>query len=137
MSQENAERAKQGYVALNDAYRTGDFLPAIKEFCNPQVVIKPAGVLPEVGEVRGHDEFAAFLRRQAEAFEQLSIEPQEFIDAGDRVVVPIRLGGRARFTGLPVEFWLVQVLTLRNSKLLSVDVYTDMTEALEAAGLSE
>ena len=137
MSEENVELATRAYAALNDAYRTGDFQPVIEEFFDPEIVFRPAGVLPETGAVRGHEELLGFTVRQTEAFEQLSIEPEEIIDAGDRVVVPLRLGGRARFTGIPIEFSFVHVATFRSGKALRVDVYADKAEALEAAGLSE
>ena len=78
-----------------------------------------------------------FTRRQAEAFDRLSMEPEEIIEAGDRVVVPLRLGGRARFTGIPIEFSLVHVATFRNGKALRVDVYADKAEALKAVGLGD
>ena len=65
------------------------------------------------------------------------MEPEEIIEAGDRVVVPLRLGGRARFTGIPIEFSLVHVATFRNGKALRVDVYADKAEALKAVGLGD
>lgn len=137
MSREKVELARRAYAALNDAYRTGDFEPVIEEFFDPEIVFMPAGILPETGEVRGREELLGFTKRQAEAFERLSIEPVEIIDAGDRVLVPLRLGGRARFTGIPVEFSLVHVATFRGGKALRVDVYADKAEALEAVGLQE
>ena len=138
MSEENVERAERGYTAFNDAYRTGDFLPVIEEFFDADVVLKPAGILPEgPAEVHGHDELLGFTIRQSEAFEDLSMTPERFIAAGDQVVVPLKPGGRARFTGLPVEFSLVHVGTYRQGKIVRIDVYASLDEALEAAGLSE
>ena len=137
MPQENVELAKRAYAALNDAYGTGEFLPVIEEFFDPEIVFKPAGILPETGEVQGHDGLLAFTQRQAEAFDQLSIEPEEIIDAGDQVIVPLRLAGRARFTGIPIEFVLVHLATFHDGRAVRVDVYADKAEALKAAGLSE
>lgn len=87
--------------------------------------------------MHGHEGMLQFTTNQAEAFEALTIEPEEFIDAGDRVVVPVRLGGRARHTGLEIEFHFVHVLTLRRGKLARVDVYATKTEALEVVGITE
>ena len=138
MSEENVEIARRGYAAFNDAYRTGDFLPVIEEYFDADVVLKPAGILPEgATEVRGHDGLLDFTKRQAEAFENLSMTPERFIEAQDRVVVPLQLGGRARFTGLPVEFSLVHVASYREGKVVRIDVYASLDEALQAAGLSE
>jgi ketosteroid isomerase-like protein len=138
MSEENVERARRGYAAFNDAYRTGDFLPVIEEYFDPDVVLKPAGILPEgATEIRGLGGLLDFTKRQAEAFEDLSLTPERFIAAGDRVIAPLKLGGRARFTGLPVEFSIVHMATYREGKVLRIDVYASLAEALEAAGLSE
>ena len=138
MSQENVDRAKRAFAAINDAYRTGDFRRVITEFFDPEIVLKPAGILPEgPREVRGHDELVAFNERQVEGFDALSMTPERFIDGGDRVVVPFTLGGRASFSGLPVEFSFVHVGTYRDGKIVRLDVYANLDAALEAAGLQE
>ncbi|MFL5867929.1 MAG: nuclear transport factor 2 family protein [Thermoleophilaceae bacterium] len=137
MSQENVELARRGYVALNEALRSGDFLSAVQEFCDPEIVLKPAGILPESREMRGHEGMVQFMGIQAEAFEGFSVEPQEFIDAGDEVVVPVRFGGRAVHTGLDVHFEVVHVCTAHGGKWKRIDVYAERAQALEAVGLSE
>ncbi len=85
----------------------------------------------------GHDGIARFIRNQMEAFDELHVEPLEFIDAGERVVVPIRFGGKARYTGMDVTFAVVHIATLRGGKVARLDMFRDRAEALEAAGLSE
>jgi ketosteroid isomerase-like protein len=64
------------------------------------------------------------------------VKPQEYIDAGDHVVVPIRFGGRARHSGLEVAFEVVHVLTSRDGKWTRVDMYQTKVEALAAVGCS-
>lgn len=138
MSQENVDRAKRGYAALNEAYRKGEFRSVIEELFDPEIVFKPAGIMPEGSrEVRGHEALVDFTARQAEAFEDLSLKPSQFIDAGDRVVVPLSLGGRARLSGIPIEISFVHVGTYRNGKVVQVEVYETLEEALVAVGLSE
>jgi ketosteroid isomerase-like protein len=56
-------------------------------------------------------------------------------DAGERVVALLRQRGRSKATGLPVEMSLAQVWTLRDGKQTRMDMYSDRSEALEAAGL--
>jgi ketosteroid isomerase-like protein len=72
-----------------------------------------------------------------EAFDALKAETEEFIDAGDRVVVPIRFGGKARYTGMDVTFAVVHVVTVRDGKVAWTDMYRERSEALEAVGLRE
>jgi len=102
---------------------------------DPDCVLRPAGLFPESAEVRGHDGVRQFLVNQSDAFEELRVEPLDFIDAGDQVVVPVTFGGHARHTGLEIEFSIVHVLTLRDNRLLGVDMYRTEAEALAAAGL--
>jgi len=142
MSQENIENARRGYAALNDAYRSGDverFRPILEEFWDPEVVFVPAGVLPESRSVHGFEDMLRFTAGQMQAFEEGStwIQPLEYIEAGDRTVVPYRFGGRARHTGIEVELSFVHVFTQRRGKTVRVDVYRSMEEALEDLGLSE
>ena len=137
MSQENVRLAKRAYAAINRAYETGEFGEAISAFVAPEIVMKPAGVLPEgPSEVRGHQELIAFNRRLLEGFDELSLSPERFIDAGERIVVPFVLRGRASFSGLPVEFSFVHVATFNDGKIMRLDVYATLDEAAEGAGLS-
>ena len=137
MSQENVEIARRGYEALNDAYKTGNFKDAVERFCDPDIVLTPSGILPESSQMHGHDGLVRFVTLQTEAFDDYRVEPQAFIDAGDRVVVPVRVGGRAHHSGLDVAFEVVQVLTARDGKWTRIDIYPSKSEALEAVGLSD
>jgi ketosteroid isomerase-like protein len=143
MSKEDVENAQRGYAVLNDAYRRGDvdhFRSILEELWDPEVVFAAAGVLPDSSTiVHGWDGVLGFISRQMQAFEDGSMwmEPLEYIDAGDRLVVPYRFGGRARHTGIPVDFSFVHVFTRRRGKTVRVDVYETKEEALEELGLSE
>ncbi|MDQ6796225.1 MAG: nuclear transport factor 2 family protein [Chloroflexota bacterium] len=142
MSQQDVENVRRGYAALNDAYRSGDvndFLPILEENWDPEVVYEPAGVLPETHTVRGWEGVLRFMADQMKAFRDGSmwLEPLEYIDAGDRVVVPYRFGGVARHTGIEVEFSFVHVFTMRDGKAVRVDVYETKAKALEVAGFSQ
>ena len=143
MSQRDIENARRGYAVLNEACRSGDvdrFRPILEELWDPDVVFAAAGVLPDSStSAHGWDGVLAFISGQMQAFEEGSmwIEPLEYIDAGDRLVVPYRFGGRARHTGIEVEFSFVHVFTRRRGKTVRVDVYETKEQALEDIGLSE
>jgi ketosteroid isomerase-like protein len=135
---ENIDFVRRSYERWNEAYRTGEFEPLIEELFDPEIVLRPAGILPDSTEpVHGREGVLRFTTDQAEAFEELSVEPEEFIEVGDRVVVPLRLGGRARHTGLEIEFRFVHVCTLRDRTLVRLDMYATKAEALEAVGIAE
>jgi ketosteroid isomerase-like protein len=140
MSQENVEIVRRGYDAISSVYSTGevnDLLPFLEANYDPDVVLKTSGMFPETAEVHGHSGMLRFVSTQMEAFQKMWIEPQEFIDADNRVVVPVRFGGEARHTGLEVEFSVVHVASFRAGKVARIDIYRSKAEALEATGLSE
>jgi ketosteroid isomerase-like protein len=138
MSQENLEFARRNYEAFNGMLRRGEVeRPLIEATWTRDCVLKPSGLLPESAEMHGHDGIARFIRNQMEAFDELQVETIEFLDAGERVVVPVRFGGKARYTGMDVAFEIVHVLTLRGGKVARLDMFQDRAEALEAVGLRE
>ena len=142
MSEENVENARRGFAALNEAYRSGDpsiFRPFLEEYWDQNVVLEPAGVLPDSTPRphQGWDGVLAFFGNQMEAFSEGWVEPTEFIDRGDYMIVPYRFGGRARHTGLPVEFSFVALFAMQDGKVTRLEVHRTEAEALEAAGLSE
>ena len=136
MSAQDIENARAGYELMNEAYRRGDvevFRPHLERFCAAGVVFEPAGILPEsTGTRHGYDGMLDFMAEQMKAFTEgsMRIEPLEFIDLGDRLVVPYRFGGRARYTGLHVDFAFAHVFTIRDGKCVRIDVLPDKAAAL-------
>ena len=142
MSQENVENARRNYAVLNEAYRAGDpslFRPILEEYWAPDAVLEPAGVLPDSKPRphRGWDGVLRFIGNQLEAFSEGWLEADEFIYRGDYLIVPYRFGGRARHSGLQVEFSFVHLFTLRDGKVTRCEVHKTVADALEAAGLRE
>jgi ketosteroid isomerase-like protein len=137
VSQANVEIVKRSYDGINDAYKTGDYLRPIEEVCHPDVVLRTSGMFPEIGEYHGYDGLGEFTRNQAEAFNQMWVEPVEFVEVGDRVVVPVNFGGTARHTGIETTFSVVHVWTIREGKVSRLDMHRSRDEALKAVGLEE
>ena len=54
----------------------------------------------------------------------------------ERAVVVLRLVGKAKVSGVPLDTLLGQVWTWRDGKVWRIVTYTDPREALEAVGLS-
>jgi ketosteroid isomerase-like protein len=125
MSRENVEHAMEGYATLNGAVSDGD-LAALRDLVHerfdPEVVLEPAGLMPETEPAHGHDGVLRFLETQLEAFEEVRYEPQEFRDEGDSVVVPVLIRGRARHTGIDLELERTHVWTYRDGKVLRLEI---------------
>ena len=62
-------------------------------------------------------------------------ETERFLDAGDRVVVFLRIVAEGVASGAPIEFETTHVWTVRTGRATSMHAYRDRSEALEAAGL--
>src|SRR4051812_40507447 len=95
VSTESVEIARQGYHAFN---RGG--IEAILEFLDPEIewhMWEEFSRTPRV--YRGHDGVREVLALFFENYDDFRAEPLEFIDGGEDVVVPVRLGGRAKGSG--------------------------------------
>jgi ketosteroid isomerase-like protein len=62
---------------------------------------------------------------------------KEVLDAGDYVVVPVRLTGRGRTSGVSFEEDEVHVYKIRDGKITELREYRHRHEALKAAGLEQ
>jgi ketosteroid isomerase-like protein len=89
MSQENVEVVRRGFEALDREGVAGLF-GVIDEVADPEVEVRAVGRLPDVGNVvRGPDAVKTWLAGLFGPFE-IHVEADEFIDAGDAVVVVFR-----------------------------------------------
>ena len=67
----------------------------------------------------------------------LVIAGEEFIDAGDSVVVRVDQRATGRDSGTPVHAEYFQVWTFRGASVIRIESVSERAEALGAAGLSE
>jgi len=86
---------------------------------------------------RGRDGFDEMTAMLADAWGKWRIEPERFLDGGDRVVVFARILAEGGASGVPIELETTHVWTVRNGRATSMQAYRDRSQALEAAGLSE
>ena len=131
MSHENVERVRRGYEHFN---RTGE---VDYSGLDPEVVYDVSRRTFDPLVYRGHEgvrEFVALIREQ---WATMRLEPQEFVDAGDEVVVSIRLIGVGKESGVETTANAAHVWTFRDGKVVRQTTFQTMDEALQAAGLSE
>jgi ketosteroid isomerase-like protein len=63
------------------------------------------------------------------------IDPEEVIDAGDKVVVFQREYQRGRSSGIEIVTETAAIIYLRDARIVRMQGYLDRAAALEAAGL--
>src|SRR6266567_3086219 len=97
MSQENVEVVRR----LHGAFNEGDMAGFIR-LTDPNVEWWDRDEDPGATVHRGHDGVSTFLAELDKDME-LQIEPVEYIDAGDHVVVGVRLVGCGRASGVPFD----------------------------------
>ena len=135
LSTGNVEIARSAYDAFN---RRG--VEGILDFLDPAIEWRAWERFSRDTHVdHGHEGARRVLAVYEENISELRVEPHEFIDAGEHVVVPFRLHGRARGSGEAVGYELVHVWTLPaggDGKATSVVVYDSKEEALRSVGLS-
>jgi uncharacterized protein len=126
MSQENVEVVRRTF----EAYNRGDFAEAVAELA-PDVVWEIGQELPALGPAA----IKSMWERWEDPWDELETVPEEYIDAGDQVVVTVRYSGRGRGSGIELDDLLFDVYDLREGKIVRKREFKTRAEALAAAGV--
>lgn len=123
----NADAAKTAYQAFGQ----GD-LETLRENFAEDAVWVTSDELPLGGVVEGRDAILGNFAQIPSYWSSFSVEPSEFIDAGDRVIV---LGTqRATGKGGSFESAFVHVMTYRDGKVVRGEFHADSAKAVRALG---
>jgi ketosteroid isomerase-like protein len=101
MSEENVEVVRTMFADFRERGLT-----AVLDYADPEIVWN---AYEEREPARGAKAVKACLERWEDAWDELETIPEEFVDAGDRVVVRVRHEGRGRASGIDYEAWSYQV----------------------------
>jgi len=132
MSHENVEVVRRWLEALN----RGD-VAGVLGLADPDVEWWNRADDPGAPVTRGHDGLTQGLAELDESIAELRVEPEEFIDVGECVVVSVCVVGRGRESGASFEEHEVHMFRLRDGKVTEGREYRDRSEAFEALGLAE
>jgi ketosteroid isomerase-like protein len=129
VSRANVEQVREIY----ERFRAGDGEGALA-LLDPEIEVHERPESPDPQVYRGHQGVLDSLRVSRAAFEGLDVVPEEFIEAGDRVVVVFRFVGTGRESGVPIDQRLCHVWTLKDGKAVRMEVHSGRDEALRAVG---
>ena len=130
MSEENVALVRR----LVGAWDRGDWNEALSLVSQDLVSYRAH---PDGATFHGIDGFLEMTMDWIEGFTDWEATGEEFIDAGDRVVVRVRQTATGEASGVSLDSLWWFVIAVRDGKAVRVDIFNERTKALEAAGLSE
>lgn len=134
MSQENVEIVRRLHPFLERRDWDG-----MVDRIDPDVELH--GTVGGIGEgqlvARGIRQISEVIEAEdAEIWDEHRWEPQEYIDAGDRVVVLQREYQRGKGSGVELVVDTATIFDVRDGRIVRIQGYVNPAEALEAAGLA-
>jgi ketosteroid isomerase-like protein len=132
VSQENVEVVRETFESFLAADRE-----KTAQLVDPEVEFHgTVGGLEEGRVVHGLPQIVQeFEERDLEPWEERRLEAEEFIDAGDDVVVLLHDYRRGRGSGVELEIDTAVVVAVSGGRVVRIQGYVDRHAALEAAGL--
>jgi ketosteroid isomerase-like protein len=132
MPQENVALVKGIY----EAFGSGD-VPAVLGAMSPDIVWNEAENFPLADRnpyVGPQAILEGVFARLGSDWEGFAVDPQEYLDAGDSVVVLGRYRGTCRATGKPVDAQLAHVWRIEDGKAKAFQQLTDTLQFAKATG---
>lgn len=130
MSQENVERLREIYEAFNATKQV-----VIEALTSDVVFIQPDAEVGGEGVYHGREGVVRGVQDLTEIFDDFHVESEKFFDLGDQVLAFVRLRGRGRASGAPIDEPLAHLITFHGELVAEWRVYPNRDEALEAVGL--
>jgi ketosteroid isomerase-like protein len=110
---------------------------AFRECFDEKLEVCIPDVYPEGGQVfRGREGLQRWIDTTREVWDEWRFELERLIDAGDRVVVYVRVVARGGSSGVGLDRRTAHIWSIRDGRATRCEVYFDRTEALEAVGLT-
>ena len=132
MSAERLALTRRSYEAFNasDLDEALELFDASIEW-HTYIVPGPGG-----GVYRGHDGVRELWSDAKRTFGDFRNVPEEMFDAGDQIVIFVRIEGVGSISGVAVQARIAHIFTFRGDTVVRVDSFEDREAALRAAGLA-
>lgn len=126
--QELGEGAKV-VASVYEAFARGD-VQALSVLFDPRVQVLQSPLLPWGGVYQGYPGIMRFGTKLLEHVES-HIAVDEYLEAGEQVVVIGHTRGRVRATGKEFDVRVVQVWSLKDGRVVRFESYSDTAKMLE------
>jgi ketosteroid isomerase-like protein len=142
MSEQNIEALVKGFELWNLAMGGDDasWRAALQEMIDqyhPDAELDFRRTLPDFTPTRGTAAIIAWTEGAREAFGSIRIEPEDYIEAGGSIVVPVRLVARGASSGAETAANFVYVFRFRSQLIVSATSFATVAQALKATGTAE
>jgi len=129
MSQEDVATLRAGFAALAERG-----FEALLPFIHPDFeVTVPPDLSLEPDTYRGPSGMRRYFESFYEVVDEVRFEPDDFIDVGGRIVVPMKVMVRGRGSGAEAAQSIVLVWEVRDGLAYRAEVYATLDRALAAA----
>jgi ketosteroid isomerase-like protein len=132
MSQENVALVQRAYELWN----AGDMDAASRTYA-PHAVMSTPPDWPDSITSSDRDEMFKRLVENRALFESDRLVAEQWIEAGDRVIVPTQWCGVPKGGSAELKVFVVPVYTVRSHRIVRLDWYSSVQQALKATGLPE
>ena len=134
MSEENVETAKRANAALNRE----DFDGLVQVFAADAVLQDLQNAPDQPVTVEGVQAIRQSLSLWADAFDELRIDIEEYIDGPNAVICAAHWQGQGKTSGISIDVHQFDLYEFREGRVIrAVLGFRSKNEALKAAGLSE
>jgi ketosteroid isomerase-like protein len=139
-TEENLAIVERSYYWLHDllAGRPGALDAAFRECFDEKLEVCIPEAYPEGGQVfRGRDGLQRWIDTTREVWDEWRFELERLLDAGDQVVVLVRVVARGGSSGVGLDRRTAHIWSIRDGRATRCEVYLDRSEALAVVGLQE
>jgi ketosteroid isomerase-like protein len=124
--EQDVERLRGAYQAFNE-----EGVDAILERLGPEFQVRDRQSSPDRQTRHGKAGIKELFDSYMEAFDALRLDPEEFIAAGDQIVVSLHQRIRGKGSGAEFEGRIVHVWTMRDGAAFQLRIFGDKEQALE------
>ena len=114
-------------------FMSGDMDEAV-ELVDPDIVVMDAEELPDGRTYHGRADMAGALRELYEMFDGPTVDVQDLRVGPDRAVALLRVHGRGKGGGVPIDADIAHVFLVRDDSIVEMRVFLDHATALADAG---